>query len=287
MGAARAGTTALAEMIADACGLDLARGKETHFLASAALGRPSGGPDGDRFDRSRARTKKEFDSYFPRGGSTRILDASASSLYYAPSAVSVLDEFFPDAHLVAVLRDPVRRAASAHRFMVARGLETLPFETALRAEATRIEDGWSHIWHYARAGLYSRQIEALARWRSRTLFLLYETDLRDPLLLADRVSAHIGHPIVNAVRLRDRNQARPFLTPGIGRGAERLRALAVVRRAPAPVRALGRRAVAPLRRRSEPSPVEVGSDLREVYRGESARVHELTGLPAQAVWGLE
>jgi hypothetical protein len=287
LGTARSGSTALAEMVASACGLDLARGKESHYLASAALQRPTGGPDGARFDRLRARSKQEFDALFSRGGAAVRLDASTSSLYYAESAVAVLDEFFPDARLVAVLRDPVTRALSAHRFMRARGLETLSFADALEAEETRVDAGWSHIWHYARTGVYSRQLEALSHWRERTLFLLYERDLADPAVLARRVSEHIGQDVVNPVELLTRNAARPFVSPKVGRAAEWLHSQGIVRRAPAPVRAVGRRAVARLRDSSlQPEPaLDIGA-LQALYRGEASRVSSLTHLAAQEVWTI-
>jgi hypothetical protein len=289
VGTSRSGSTALAELVANACGLDLARGKESHFLASAALRRPSGGPDGRRFDRLRAQTKEQFDSLFPPSAAAGTLDASTSSLYYSGSAVQVLDEYFPDARLVAVLRDPVRRAASAHRYMAARGLESLPFADALQAETGRVEAGWSHIWHYARTGLYAHQIESLAHWRDRTLFLLYETDLSDPAGLAERISDHIGHPIVGPVEMSARNQARPFRSPAVGRSVEWLRSSALARRAPEPLRTAGRRVVATLRHaqpdgRAAPRE-DVGlARLGGFYRDDVERVSDLTQLPVREVW---
>ncbi|WP_448392067.1 sulfotransferase [Mycolicibacterium sp. XJ879] len=279
LGTARSGSTALAELISHSLGLELVRGKESHFLAASAIPDQSGGPDGPRFDRLRDRTITDFYARLPRGfRDTRFLDASSSSLYYASAAVKSLNQHFPNARLVAVLRNPVDRAESAHSYMKARGLERLEISDALHEEPFRVANRWPHIWHYANAGFYADQIAALGEWRQRTLFLLYEQDLRSETLM-ERISEHTGYPIIRRPQLEKRNEARSFSSPAVGRAAEWIRSSKMVATAPQWVRKGGRAWVnrfrSPLQRDSDPI---VRAELYARFRDQRGRLTELTGL---------
>jgi hypothetical protein len=284
IGAARAGSTALAEYIASGLGLSLARGKESHFLASRGIPERSGGPSGRDFDSARDKSIKDFRTRFPVNASTGILDASTSSLYYSQSTSQMLDEHFPDALLIAVLRHPAHRAISAYRYMRARGYEKLSWSDALESEERRIHAGWPHIWHYSRESSYSSQLQGLGRWCERTLFLLYERDLADDALL-DRISAHTGYPVVNRKPLERRNQAQAFSSPLVGRAAESLRASWLGRVAPPGARAAGTRVVNHLRSTKAPDYGSVDETLVAHLVGrEAGSVSEITGLDCVAVW---
>jgi hypothetical protein len=272
-------------MLAETFDLSLARDKETHFPASTALAGPTGGPDGPRFDRLRDRTFNEFRRRFPASPAVGLLDASASSLFYADSTRAVLDEHFPNAFLIAILRNPADRALSAYRYMKARGLENLSWPDALLAEEHRASEGWPHIWHYAGSGCYSDQIARLGHWADRTLFLLYESDLKDASQLAERVSRHTGLTIRRDPKLQRRNESMEFSRRSVGRRMEWLRSLSLVQHAPAPIRDVGRRAVNSLR-----APSVTGAEsydtsmLDELVGREAEAVTTLTGLPALTEW---
>lgn len=279
IGAARCGSTALAESVALSFGLDLVSGKESHFLAANGLPERSGGPNGQVFDRMRARTLSEFYARVPGGpGKFRFLDASTSSLFYSTSAVNTLDSNFPNARLIAILRNPVHRAESAHRFMVGRGLEELSLADAIVEEPRRVEKGWSYIYRYVGTGRYAEQIEALGKWRDRTLFLLYERDLHSDTLM-DRISDHIGYPIVCRPPLATRNEARSFSAPALSRVYDTIRSTKAVRATPPGVRRRIRTLVDQFR-----TPLETDVDLAvrakllDEFWNDSARLGDMTGL---------
>jgi hypothetical protein len=280
IGAPRSGTTALAELVSLSLGVELVRGKESHFLAVHGLPRQSGGSSGPAFDRLRAKTIAEFRSKLsPKFNQTGFLDASADSLYYASSAVSVLNRHFPDARLIAILRNPVDRAESAHRFTVARGHERLSMPEAIRAEPNRIAQGWTSIFYYADCGRYVRQIEALGEWRARTLFLQYEHDLGSKTLV-DRIAEHTGYPVLRQRPLMTRNEALSFKSPALSLALERIRSTKLVDSAPTWLRERVRTEVvdrlrAPAKRDSDPAVKEI---LKAHFPDDSARLAELTGL---------
>jgi len=94
---------------------------------------------------------------------TRCLGEKSTSYIESLTAAQRIKQFYPDAHVLMILRDPVERAWSNYRFSVQNGLETLPFDAALEAEAERL----SHRkvptsvnpYAYQRRGLYIDYID--------------------------------------------------------------------------------------------------------------------------------
>jgi hypothetical protein len=85
----------------------------------------------------------------------------ASPLYlYSPHAACLIKQHVPDAKMLVILRNPVDRAYSAFVHLVRDGRETTrDFGEALAQEDARIAEGWEHIWHYKRMGLYYEQLK--------------------------------------------------------------------------------------------------------------------------------
>lgn len=164
VGAAKAGTSALFDMLAQHPDICPSRIKEPHFFSHE--GRPvayRGPGDDETINREVVQDATAYEQLFaPEPAGAVRLEASTSYLYL-PDTARNIHRRFPDARIVAVLRDPVERAFSAYLFLVARGYETLSFEEALEAEPERINEHWHHIWHYAAMGRYAEQ---LARYRA-------------------------------------------------------------------------------------------------------------------------
>jgi hypothetical protein len=71
-------------------------------------------------------------TYFSHATSELVLGEKSTSYIEAPTAAGRAKEVLGDAHIVAVLRDPVQRAVSNWRFSTENGLESRPLEVALR-----------------------------------------------------------------------------------------------------------------------------------------------------------
>lgn len=112
------------------------------------------------------------------GASEAQQAGEVSPLYlYSPSAASRIYEANREAKLIVMLRHPVDRAYASYLHLVRDGREPLPsFETALEAEATRIEAGWEHLWHYRSMGFYGVQLARYLSFfdRSQLLVVLHE-----------------------------------------------------------------------------------------------------------------
>ena len=110
-----------------------------------------------------------------RGTTGDPITFEASGYYmFHPRAAERMAHHLPDVKVLAMLRDPVERAFSAHKHELARGYETEPFDTALELEDTRLEGevermladpgyhSFSHRHHaYLRRGQYAEQLMRL------------------------------------------------------------------------------------------------------------------------------
>ena len=200
IGAARSGTTALYQYLAEHPGLFLTEPKEPHHFALAGTTPAFTGP-GDRQTINRLAVP-DRDAYLHlyRGARPDQVrgEASVSTMYY-PEAVTRVREMVPDARLVCMLRDPVDRAFSAYGFMRTRGWEPCAtFEEALADEPRRIAEGWHHIWHYTPMSCYGEQLRRVLEVfpRDQLLVLRYEDFSADPDAVLERVYAHLGVPPV-------------------------------------------------------------------------------------------
>jgi hypothetical protein len=200
IGAARSGTTALYQYLAEHPRLFLTEPKEPHYFALAGTTPAFTGP-GDRQTINRLAVP-DRDAYLRLYADARPDqvrgEASVSTMYH-PEAVSRVREMVPDARLVCILRDPVDRAFSAYGFMRTRGFEPCAtFEEALADEPRRIAEGWHHIWHYTAMSRYGEQLRHLLEVfpREQLLLLRHEDLSADPDAVLARVYEHVGVPPV-------------------------------------------------------------------------------------------
>ncbi len=133
------------------------------------------------FDLNYYRGPQWYRSHFPvaefarrragRHGPPAAFEASGYYLYH-PQAMERLGHDLPAVKLVAMLRDPVERAFSAHKHELARGYEREDFERALELEDERLAgeaeriradpayQSFAHRHHsYRHRGQYAEQLE--------------------------------------------------------------------------------------------------------------------------------
>jgi Sulfotransferase domain len=183
------------------------------------------------FDVEYARGFDWYRGHFPlsmagRRRGAHVVAGEASPYYMAhPLAGSRIVQHLPDVRLVALLRDPVERAYSAHAHERARGFETEDFETALALEPARTtgerervlaEPGYqSHaLQHnaYLARGHYVDQLEDLASLvgRDRLLVLDSHRFFSNPEREIGRLLDFLGLPPHRGFRY-ERHNARPVL----------------------------------------------------------------------------
>lgn len=189
------------------------------------------------FDLNHGRGEGWYRAHFGRVAEAGVnLDSSPYYLFH-PAVPSRLHALIPDARLIVLLRDPVRRAYSHYWHERDKGRERLGFEDAVAAEpdrigaaAARLAEGTlerspehQHFSYLAR-GRYAEQLE---RWfgrfpRGRFLVQRFEDLAVDPLGVLNATLGFLGLPAAESVRLEARNTRR--YPPLADATAERLRA---------------------------------------------------------------
>lgn len=112
---------------------------------------------------------------------TLVYGEKSTSYIESEFAARKISEFYPDAKILIMLRDPLQRAISNYNFSVKNGIESLSFEEAILMEEERIEkfngDGYSVCpFSYLTRGLYSKYIKVYEKYFSRDNILLIPTE---------------------------------------------------------------------------------------------------------------
>jgi len=185
------------------------------------------------FDVNYARDFAWYQGHFPTTAGLRKhtrhlagepITFEASGYYmFHPCAAQRLAHHLPEVRILAMLRDPVERAYSAHKHELARGFETESFERALELEDERLagqEDrmladpgyqSFSHRHHaYVRRGQYAEQLLRLRQSfpADRVHVIESESFFERPESTYGRVLDFLGLPAVLPDRF-DRWNARP------------------------------------------------------------------------------
>lgn len=194
IGTQKGGTTSLYHDLTEHPDIRASSVKEVHF-----------------FDEQYA---KGFDWYrknFPPNLSEGQIAGEASPYYlFHPHAPARAAEWLPQAKLIVMLRNPIERAYSHYQMMVRRGLESLPFAEALKAEPSRVEAEYERMrrepryespncsfYSYLKRGLYAEQLERWYRYfpADQILVLNSEEWFRNPAPLYREVLQFLGLPL--------------------------------------------------------------------------------------------
>lgn len=195
VGAQKAGTTSVYHWLSRHRGVVPARRKELHY-----------------FDAESHRSLGWYREQFPfrkdlRPG--RITGEASPSYMFYPHAIRRMAQSVPDTKVIAILRDPVRRAISHYHHQVRLEHEHLPLREALRAdvEEERIADLMARMkadpdlhdlrvrqFSYRARGVYEPQLVELTDHyaRENILVLIAEEAFAAPLDTLRRLETFLG-----------------------------------------------------------------------------------------------
>jgi hypothetical protein len=181
IGVAKAGTTSLYYYLGQHPDVAVSRMREPRFLHYAGSLRK---PEAVLVDPFPITSLEEYQAQF--AGCDRYkarVDITPTYLMHPEQSILGIQEYVPDAKLIAIYRQPADRGYSSYLMRVRMGDETMPtFAEALQAE----EDGKPRLNGLRRTyfdrGLYARRTRAFldAFPRERFLFLLYDDLVADP-----------------------------------------------------------------------------------------------------------
>lgn len=159
VGASKAGTTTVYELLKQHPDIYVSPVKEPHYFAFRDEPPRYTGPDDQRFNAGVVVDTETYGQLFGAAGEATALGECSVSYLYHPAAATAIHAAIPDCRIIILLRDPVERATSQYRQNVMNGRETLPFMDALDIEPNRLANGWRWPFAYMGAGLYSEQVQ--------------------------------------------------------------------------------------------------------------------------------
>jgi len=177
LGAAKAGTTTLYDMLSQLPEVYFPFSKEPLFFSKDSL-----------YARG---TEWYIQTYYHDASSFLYRgDATPHYLYWGNKVASRMKNVYStNPKFIVILRDPVKRAYSWYWNMIREGIEKLSFEDALEAEDKRILENYqelsqqgSMIYGYFRGGCYASQLEPFLKLFPRESFhFILQEDLLDDL----------------------------------------------------------------------------------------------------------
>jgi len=160
IGAGKAGTTALYEYLRQHPQVYMSPVKEPNYFAFMGEKVAFKGPGEDRMINASSIT--DTDTYyhlFDQVSDQRAIGEASQWYLYSDKAAARIQQTLPEAKLIAILRDPVKRAYSDYLHFVRDEREPIGnFVSAIKAEQTRIDSHWG-FGHYVRRGLYYEQVK--------------------------------------------------------------------------------------------------------------------------------
>lgn len=133
-----------------------------------------------------------YQTFFPNADTRCTLGEKSTSYIESEKVAQRIMSTFPDAKIVMVLRDPVKRAISNYWFSVNNGLETLPLAEAIYQEDARREQ-YDHErisaspYAYMQRGRYMDYINLYEKYvpTNQLKVVIYEPLLKNPETLQD------------------------------------------------------------------------------------------------------
>ncbi len=146
VGAAKAGTTTLAEYLKRHRECYCPDDKEPHYFGELA---PK--------NLKKYSTLSEYHSLYKNAKTAWLADFSTSYLY-SKSAANEIYNYNKNSKIIIILRNPIGRAYSLYLHQVKSLEENESFRAALRAEESRISQGYPYGYHYVSSGMYYKQV---------------------------------------------------------------------------------------------------------------------------------
>ncbi len=209
VGAAKSGTTALADYLRQHPDIYIPQIKEPRYFVSEILSSISEeDPQKEYIIETSTLTRQEYYKLFQGKDCFKFRgEASVHYLYYYKSAIPKIREELGDIHIVILLRHPVQRAISNYFYQKR---ERRSFEDALANEPARKAKKYNCFWFYKDLGFYHHQIVAYKHGFSNVKVLLYDRFEHDPQNTCNDVFQFLG---LKAVPVRRGNRVNVTKVP--------------------------------------------------------------------------
>lgn len=129
-------------------------------------------------------------------GEKVVLQGNVHYIFYE-KALKNISEFNPDAKFILIIRNPIERAMSAHKFAIKMQWESLDFKEAVEAETSRMASNELKTLSeltYLNHGLYHKQIENFLKYfkKEQLKVIVYDDLEKDTAKVVDDLFGFLG-----------------------------------------------------------------------------------------------
>lgn len=171
---------------------------------------------------------KDFDSYlslFSNAKGKKAIGEASTPYLSSPESAAWIQQVFPEAKIIIVLRNPVERAYSLYTWMIREGYEWIyPFKKALIYEEIRLKNEhfkycnsqYYYNYLYFHSGLYSIQVKRYTEFfqKNQVHIILFEDLKSDPLNTIQSVYDFLNVDISFMPKIEIHNKGQtPLLVP--------------------------------------------------------------------------
>ncbi len=221
VGAMKAATTSVAQFLSTIDAIQMCPTKEPQHFCTDLHRHPDFAalPQIRAFDGQEwVLDREQYLALFPPSGAARYAAEASTTYLYSERAAAEIAAFNPDARIVILLRQPVRRAFSEYQMNRKIGLARGSFAQEMAADQARVERGEFRLFErYVHAGLYARQVQRfLDRFPKEHVFIAaIDQPGEDVNTVAARLCGFLGVAAPGGVpRL---NEAGSAAFPGLNR----------------------------------------------------------------------
>ena len=139
---------------------------------------------------SKISTLKEYYTLFDNAENAIALGEASPAYIYNRNCATLIKEHLPEVKIIAILRQPVKRAYSNYLHAKRAGREPInSFIDAINSEEERIEKNWSPLYHYKEKGFYFRQLSRYFKEfkKEQIKVILFEDIIDDPQKITKEV----------------------------------------------------------------------------------------------------
>lgn len=181
VGAAKCGTSSLANYINQHPEVYISTPKEPRFISSQFTEFPLQGPLSDRLESWYIKTYEDYLKLFEEANSEKAIgEASVDNLFFYNKSIPLIKKYLGEPKIIIMLRHPVRRAFSAYSHMIRDKREPLSFEHAIDVQEERLKNNWEFLYCYLEASKYYNQVKAYKNNFRKTLIILTEDLHKNP-----------------------------------------------------------------------------------------------------------
>ena len=140
-------------------------------------------------------TLKEYYALFDNAKNEIAIGEASPAYIYNENCATLIKEILPEVKIIAILRQPVKRAYS--NYLHAKRADREPinsFIDAINSEEERIKKNWNPLYHYKEQGFYFRQLSRYFKEfkKEQIKVILFQDIINDPQKITKEVFEFLG-----------------------------------------------------------------------------------------------